>query len=293
MKKLLVCGKGKAAYFALKYASEILSGEFEIFYVYRESEVDIIPDIEKNNVQFASELGIKSVAVRNSRELLDTVLELKPSFIVLAQFSIIISKELLEYYHDRVINLHYGKLPEYRGVAPITHALLNKESECSVTLHYVDSGIDTGDIINEKSFSVKLLTNEEAYRVCEIEGGNLLKWLYKVFLNSEEIKRYKQISENQRYYDKSSINYSNTSIDLSLNSEDLIAFYYAFTFPSKNLYPYLLIKDKKYIIISVPVVLVSEPNYEDYNIGEIIDFNLTTATFRCQDAVVYVNVKEY
>lgn len=292
MKKLIVCGKGNAAYFSLKYASEILSSKFQIIYVYRENELDILPDFGRNTVQLAGELDIESVAVKNSNDLLNVALAIDPSFIILAQFSIIVKEDLLMKYYDRVVNLHYGKLPEYRGVAPITHALLNKEKVCGVTLHYVDSGIDTGDIIKQNIFNVTSLTNEEAYKACEIEGSNLLIWFYNTLISRKKIQRYKQNDQKYRYYDKSSIDYSKTVIDLFSSSEDLIAFYYAFTFPSKNLYPKLLIDGKVFIITSVPKVLPDSPDFRDYSMGEIISFDSISATFKCRDAVMLVKLKE-
>lgn len=54
----------------------------------------------------------------------------------------------------RVLNLHLGKLPEYRGMRPINWALKNGESAAGVTLHEVDTGIDTGPIVAQSTFSV-------------------------------------------------------------------------------------------------------------------------------------------
>ena len=48
------------------------------------------------------------------------------------------------------------KLPEYRGRNILNWALINDEKEFGITVHYVDEGIDTGDIIFRK-FS-KLMT---------------------------------------------------------------------------------------------------------------------------------------
>lgn len=54
----------------------------------------------------------------------------------------------------RVLNLHLGKLPEYRGMRPINWALKNGESVAGVTLHEVDTGIDTGPIVAQSTFSI-------------------------------------------------------------------------------------------------------------------------------------------
>lgn len=46
-----------------------------------------------------------------------------------------------------IVNLHLAPLPAYRGFYSFSHAIANGEEEFSVTLHYVDEGIDTGPII--------------------------------------------------------------------------------------------------------------------------------------------------
>ena len=59
-----------------------------------------------------------------------------------------------------MINCHAGKLPFYRGRNVLNWVLINDENEFGITLHYVDSGIDTGDIIIQKTFPI---TDEDDY----------------------------------------------------------------------------------------------------------------------------------
>lgn len=47
------------------------------------------------------------------------------------------------------LNCHAGALPFYRGRNPLTWALINGETEFGVTVHWVDLGIDTGDIVRQ------------------------------------------------------------------------------------------------------------------------------------------------
>jgi methionyl-tRNA formyltransferase len=48
------------------------------------------------------------------------------------------------------LNVHAGKLPHYRGRNVINWALINGESEIGITVHVVDDGIDTGDILLQR-----------------------------------------------------------------------------------------------------------------------------------------------
>jgi len=54
----------------------------------------------------------------------------------------------------RLLNLHLGKLPEYRGMRPVNWSLKNGESVAGITLHEVDTGIDTGPIVAQTTFSI-------------------------------------------------------------------------------------------------------------------------------------------
>ena len=52
------------------------------------------------------------------------------------------------------INLHGSLLPDYRGAAPINHAIINGESESGVTTFFLTHEIDTGDIIKSAKVSI-------------------------------------------------------------------------------------------------------------------------------------------
>lgn len=69
-------------------------------------------------------------------------------------FNQILRRPLLYLFPLGVINVHAGKLPEYRGRNILNWALINDEQEIGVTCHYIDEGIDTGDIIRQATFSV-------------------------------------------------------------------------------------------------------------------------------------------
>ncbi|MCX4745127.1 formyltransferase family protein [Kitasatospora sp. NBC_01287] len=45
------------------------------------------------------------------------------------------------------LNLHMAPLPHYRGSKTLAHAIINGEERCGVSLHYMDAGLDTGDVI--------------------------------------------------------------------------------------------------------------------------------------------------
>jgi len=73
------------------------------------------------------------------------------------------------------INLHGSLLPQYRGAAPINHAIINGEKESGVTTFFLKQEIDTGDII--LSDSVPIANDETAGELHDklmVVGANLL-----------------------------------------------------------------------------------------------------------------------
>lgn len=60
-------------------------------------------------------------------------------------------------------NLHASLLPQYRGAAPINHAVMNGESVTGVTTFFIDEKIDTGEIIRQES--IEILPDETAGEV--------------------------------------------------------------------------------------------------------------------------------
>lgn len=52
------------------------------------------------------------------------------------------------------VNIHPSLLPQYRGVHPLSWAIINDESESGVSIHKIDEGIDTGPLLLQKSFEI-------------------------------------------------------------------------------------------------------------------------------------------
>jgi len=93
----------------------------------------------------------------NSEESLSVLRGFKSDIFVSMSFNQIFKKDILVAPPLGIINCHAGKLPFYRGRNILNWALINGESEFGITVHHVDAGIDTGDIILQKTFQI----NEE------------------------------------------------------------------------------------------------------------------------------------
>lgn len=79
----------------------------------------------------------------------------KPNVMVSIRFGQILQQSIIDIPEHGVINLHSGKLPEYRGVMATFWAMLNSAPEIASTLHFIqDRQIDAGDIVKISSLAV-------------------------------------------------------------------------------------------------------------------------------------------
>ena len=90
----------------------------------------------------------------NSAEVYEAVRRAEPDLCVIAHFERLIQAPLLSLPKMGFINLHPSLLPDYRGLAPQHWPIINGEKEAGITVHYVDEGTDTGDIIIQRRFEL-------------------------------------------------------------------------------------------------------------------------------------------
>lgn len=91
----------------------------------------------------------------NTLECHEFLHSLDSDLFIVAGFSTIFKKKILEIPAKGVINLHGGPLPKYRGGSPLNWQMINDEPEITVSVIQMDEGIDTGDVLGEARFSYK------------------------------------------------------------------------------------------------------------------------------------------
>jgi methionyl-tRNA formyltransferase len=96
----------------------------------------------------------------NSSEFISFLLSARCDVFVSMSFNQIFKSEVINIPIGKTINCHAGKLPYYRGRNVLNWVLINDEKEFGVTVHYVDEGIDTGDIILQRSYPI---SDEDSY----------------------------------------------------------------------------------------------------------------------------------
>lgn len=92
--------------------------------------------------------------------LLQTINEVQPDLIVLAGFLVVIPKEMIAQYRNRIINIHPSLIPSFCGTGyyglKVHEAALERGVKVTgATVHFVDEGTDTGPIILQKAVNVE------------------------------------------------------------------------------------------------------------------------------------------
>ena len=113
--------------------------------------------------QMAEDKGIDVLLYPNvnSDDFLNRIASYEADLFVSMSFNQIFKPRLINYPKYSTINCHAGKLPFYRGRNILNWVLINDEKDFGITVHYMDDGIDTGDIILQKVFPI---TDSDTYQ---------------------------------------------------------------------------------------------------------------------------------
>lgn len=167
----------------------------------------------KYNINF---LRTKEV---NSDKTIAILKDSNPQLCVISHFEKLIRKELLVIPPMGFINLHPSLLPYYRGMGPQHWPIINGETKTGVTVHYVDEGIDTGDIIIQEE--IELLPTDYVYDLqkkwLKIYDYIVVQAIEKIMTNQVVIK---QSHLQGSYFGK--LKLGDCKIDLSKTSLEIM-----------------------------------------------------------------------
>jgi folate-dependent phosphoribosylglycinamide formyltransferase PurN len=112
----------------------------------------------------------------NVADSLEFVRQCQPDLLVSAYFSQILKSEILQIARFGVLNIHPGWLPAYRGAMAYFWVLHNGNDRGGVTVHWIDEGIDTGEILERRSFPIaQNATQETVLMLTAVIGARLLR----------------------------------------------------------------------------------------------------------------------
>ncbi len=142
---------------------------------------------EKYDIDYLCPIKINSV------EFYQKALKYDCDLFISMSFNQIFKNEIINLPKLKTINCHAGKLPFYRGRNILNWVLINDEKEFGITVHYIDEGIDTGDIILQRTFNISDSdTYETLLKMAFVECAKIL---YDAVKNIQ-IGKYDRVKQN-------------------------------------------------------------------------------------------------
>ncbi|UCB56948.1 MAG: methionyl-tRNA formyltransferase [Candidatus Omnitrophota bacterium] len=220
----------------------------------------------------------------NDRQSIEFYRSLHFDYIVSVQYDKILKNAVLSLAKEGAINLHFAPLPRYRGCYPISWAIIEGDA-AGVTLHWMDKGIDTGDIICAREIPTEPnKTAREVYRVATDLGREIFREMVPKIFKDKSI-RCPQDNKKASYHPRGEP--YNRIIDWSWPSKAIDRFVRAFTFP-----PYAAARTycgAYEIEIMHPLHNERVPQEEKHPSGTILNIDSNKAfTVQCGDAALKI-----
>ncbi len=188
MNKIAVLFSGKGSNFA-HIVKTLHKKECEVVFA-------LTNNPEAGGIQIAQEHGIPYAVVEpkyfDSREdfdavMVETLKRYSPELTVLAGFMRILTPVFTE--QVKAINLHPSLLPRHKGLYAIEKSYEDEHDEGGVTVHYVSSELDGGEVILQKTLLKKSLSFEEYdQKIRAIEKEALVEAIVKVLRENKDAK---------------------------------------------------------------------------------------------------------
>lgn len=224
MHKICIAGKNNIAINVAEYVLENFQ-DVELIGVFNQT------DSGENSFQrsFKQFCGINNI----KKSTLEEIYQESNIIFLSLEFDKIIKPSLFK--SNQLYNIHFSYLPEYKGMYTSALPLLYGEEYTGVTLHKIDSGIDTGEIISQTKILLDDdITCEQLYLKYIEEGAKLVIESLQNMIN-KTIKSKAQKSNKSTYFSKKTIDYSNIQIDLKATAFQVKRQINAFVFPAYQL----------------------------------------------------------
>ncbi len=163
----------------------------------------ITPWLQENIIHLAWEhqIPVWEVGRLSAPKTLEILSDLQPDLAAVACFSRFFPPQLLELPRFGCLNLHPSLLPAYRGPEPLFWIAYHDERETGVTLHFLDEGVDSGDIVAQSRIArPDGLSAAKLEQQCAAEGALLLLSAVQQLDQQGTIMRRKQAENEASYF---------------------------------------------------------------------------------------------
>jgi methionyl-tRNA formyltransferase len=198
---LIIAGKNNIAVDVLKFALENLN--IPTFVVLNKTE-----NFQNN---FQKSLGFYAKRWNVTMKKLEDIYDLNDSIFLSLEFDRIIKPDLFK--SKNLFNIHFSLLPAYKGMYTSALPILNGEDKSGVTLHRINSGIDTGEIIAQTEIKINSKDTARDLYIKYIDFGTKLVIKHLSSLIDNSFNSRVQSNENSTYFIKKSIDYNNLKIN--------------------------------------------------------------------------------
>lgn len=130
-------------------------------------ETEVKKWAKQNKVEL---ITVDSLKGTDLEHLLNIIDKHKPHIGVVADFSFMIPKPIIDLFNGNIINIHFSLLPKYRGASPVQHAILNGDEYTGVTFYLLNEKMDEGNILTQYEYKID----------SEITSGELYSTLFKL-----------------------------------------------------------------------------------------------------------------
>lgn len=90
-------------------------------------------------------------------ERMEEILQKNPPTLgLILDFNKIIPQNIINHFKKGIINIHFSKLPAYRGPSPVQYSILNGDKEAWVTCYLIDEKVDQGKLLTQNSLNLDL-----------------------------------------------------------------------------------------------------------------------------------------
>ena len=178
------------------------------------------PEGDKDIEEFCKINSIPYICVENINDYFKEN-ELSFDLGISVSYDQIFKNATIAFHKKGIINCHAGNLPDFKGRNILNWVLINNLNEFGITVHYVDSSIDTGDIIAKKLITIKKTDNYndlliKAYKECPklvIKSLNLILKNKVKLIPQKSVKQFPIYCSRRKEGDEL-INWNNTSLEI-------------------------------------------------------------------------------
>lgn len=221
----------------------------------------------------------------NSATFIEKIKAFNADLLVSMSFNQILKKEIIGLAKNGFINCHAGALPFYRGRNPLNWAIINGEKQFGITVHFVDEGIDTGDIVEQRFYSISLednyasLLDKAVFECANVLHSAIVQIQRKIVVRQPQC----EIHPVGTYFGIRT--FGDEVIDFNWGAERVHNFIRAISTPGPN--ARCFIGEQEYAIISSELIQ-SAPTYIA-TVGEVLGRNEKGIVVKVGDSTLRIN----